>query len=331
MIFLFMLLFVLLFVLPFLPGIVELIKRTDIAPIGIDSDYVKDPRFFANSFRSKLTAATRENAGIPGIYSIQLSRPEGLEITMDIDLPELCQKQNLLMVNGNLTSAARVTFDKEVFVRGTAELGTMTYLRGLTANGCVYLGKGTRVDRWIDTSDEMMVESLCNLGMSATSNKQMMLSSGCTFRRLYGDPIATTGGGCDDAPKKAFAEKPRQGEEKPVDYLSKEGQEDLIEERSLTIHSETLLRYSVKTYGNLRLQGKVTVYGSLFSEGDIEIGNGCRIHGNIFAQGTVILGDQVTIGDKGTRKSVIAKKGLTLGRGIKVYGYMATEGFGKVR
>jgi len=60
------------------------------------------------------------------------------------------------------------------------------------------------------------------------------------------------------------------------------------------------------------------------------IGAGCTILGNVFSQGRFAIGTGGHVGEKGQIKSVIGKKGVFLKGNVALYGYLMTEGEGKV-
>jgi hypothetical protein len=68
--------------------------------------------------------------------------------------------------------------------------------------------------------------------------------------------------------------------------------------------------------------------GNLFAEGDIEIGQQTRVLGTLFSQGVITLRQGAIIGTRDRIKSVIGKKGILLESGVRVYGYITTEGRG---
>ena len=315
--------------LPFLPGIIELIKKEDANHLFVSMDYTKESRFFARSFKDKLTKATQDGNVNPGLYDLQLSRPEVLEIMEDQEISDNTRFQNISLFKFDLITGRNVTADKEIYVRGSAHIGEKNQLRALAADQDVYLAQGTKIHRWVDAENNLYIEQMCHLGMSATAGGKITLTSGCRFKRLSGDPISTLSPVEGRSPGRGLA-KPILSSSKHRDILSKEESADIIERGGVTIHARTLIRQAVRTYGDLILQDQVVIQGNLFAEGDIEIGPGSQIHGNIFSQGKVFLKEHVTVGTPGMVKSVIGKKGVVLGYGVAIYGYIGTEGTGEV-
>lgn len=63
------------------------------------------------------------------------------------------------------------------------------------------------------------------------------------------------------------------------------------------------------------LEENVKIWGNVFCERDLVIGNCCRITGTVFVQGCLKVGNNVVLGEKGKIKSVIVRKILCLEEG----------------
>ncbi len=105
---------------------------------------------------------------------------------------------------------------------------------------------------------------------------------------------------------------------------------DFIIKGNLRVKRNCIFMGDIKTYGDLIIEKDVKILGNVFSEKNIEIGHGTVISGDVFSQGTVNIRERVKIGNSGKIKSVIGKKGIMLGRDVKIYGYVMTEGSGKI-
>jgi cytoskeletal protein CcmA (bactofilin family) len=177
--------------------------------------------------------------------------------------------------------------------------------------------------------------------VSLTSGKECLIAAGCVFRRLYGAPVKAGA-----SRKKSFALVPaiRAEDERvfpPPPLGSKERQFKEIwpyartqlsvnTPNRLWVGANSRILGHIKTYGNLNIDDNVLVTGNLFAEGDIVIGDFCKILGDVFAQGSVSIGENSQVGRLGKVKSVVGNQAVFLFSGAVVYGYVTTEGDGRV-
>lgn len=356
MIFMFaVVLFLVLLTLPFVPGLGVYGNKADSLPLFINMDYRHNPFYFAASFK-KLLKEAADGCGLDdGTRSLKLSKQELVDIVDSASIEDGRVINNVCYVKNNLVSAAGVVFEKEVYVQGRATVGANNHIRAMVGDGDIYLGRGARITRWLNSEGGIRASEDCDLGVSATCGRELFLARNCLFKRLYGFPVTT---GAASGP---FGEayRPRAQEQAaleaaagladglaapaadvqigggvernpaPVAACSRK-ECTLISERSLEIGDYALVSGHVKTHGELVVGTGVTIAGNLFAEGDISLGSGSRILGSIFTQGRVVCGPGVTVGGPGRLKSVVGKKGVILQTGTRIYGYVTTEGEGIV-
>ncbi|HMK60708.1 MAG TPA: hypothetical protein VK452_06145 [Dissulfurispiraceae bacterium] len=323
-----------LFMLPFLPAIREVMRKDDASPLFINMEYSKDPRYFAISFRRLLLKSAGD---LPeGIHNITISKSETIKITNQADVPSDSLIENVFYVKNSLKTGSKVSLQKETYCQGNAQIGESNSIKAVACDGNVDVGKDSTFLRWIDSEKDMTIAENCNLGISATCSGKLSIAVGCTFMRLYGAPIIiaennmiSPAGGesvkyrtvVDGAPtERGISSLP------PHDIRNS----NLIAEGSLSIGEHAVIHGHIKSHGKIVLGASAVVMGNLFAEKDIEVGPGSRVYGSIFSQGCVKLQQGVTVGDAGRIKSVIGKKGISLECGVRVYGYVATEGKGIV-
>lgn len=351
-------LLVFLFIVPFVPGIRVLRNKIDAAPLSVNMDYCKDPRYFSLSFKRILSDQLKD-CRITGFYKLQLSKQETVQIADDFAAEEARNAVigHICCVKNHFASGNGSVFEKEIYVRGAANIGEKTSLRALACDGDVHVQRGVNIIRWLDAEGDITIEEECRLGISATCGKTLSLARNCSFKRLYGLPVVTAGspvpaGGergqadgqaaerevaaalqrrvrawsCEDSPS------PEGAIERDISRIPPHSRKDcsIITAHSLTIGDDSLIRGHVKTYGNLSIGTGVTVTGHLFAEGDIHIGRDSRIAGIVFAHGSIICEDGVSVGSPGRIRSVIGQKGIVLRDRTTIYGYIMTEGRGAV-
>ena len=344
-------LLIVLFILPFLPGLQEFYKEQDSSPLYIDMNYSKDPRYFAVSFRKKLTDSLAEYK-TDGIHKSEISKQETVQIMDIASLVDGTLLKNICYVRKDINTGNNVVFEKETYAHGNAKLGRNNILRGLACDGNLHALSGTKFIRWLDAQGYIRTDTGCDLGVSASCAGTLSMGSQCVFKRLYGFPIIT----CDsktippDSGEPALTEAAAIHEkggltvddlpetiiekiERNETYIPPYSRKDctIITPHSLTIGEYTIVSGHIKTNGAFVSGHNVIITGNLFANGDIHLGRNTHITGTVFTQGHISLDEGVIIGSKGQIKSVIGKKGITMSSQVMIYGYVMTEGTGIVR
>lgn len=328
--------FFFLLLLPFIPGIMELLKPRDSASLSIKMDYKKDPRYFGKFFKNLIETAVPADNLTTGIKKIRLSKEENIEVTNSIKIPAYKRINHILYIKGDIITEEDVQSHKEIFSTGNVCIGRNSIVRAIASKGNISLSHGVNVIRWIDAEGDIVIHKNVNLGVCASSNCQLTLSSDCNFRRLYGNPVIVSelkedeNSGLSNENDKgivttAWIIDKRQTIIPPFTKV----EEPLIIKNALTIRKNSTIKNSIKVYGNLLVEEDVEISGNIFAEKDIKIDKRAFIQGNIFSQSKIYLGRGVKVGRKGGIKSVIGKKAIFLDKGVKIYGYIMTEGDGR--
>ena len=331
--------FIILFFLPFLPAIVEIIRKQDGDPLFIPMDYNKDPRYFCKSFKQILQKAIIGLHSDPQISVVMLSQKEKIQKTESICISAGAQVENLLYVQGDIVSDVNAHFRKEVYVSGNADIGAGNVLRVLAADGNMTIAAGTTFERWLDSQGNLDVGSDCHLGISASCGGRLNLAGDCSFRRLYGMPVTT--GNVRDAIEinspTALSAKPtiepessfiRKTDSAIAEWSILNGHSVFLTDVRIGHHS--VVNGSIKCYGDIEMEENVTIYGNVFADGKITIGKGAIISGHVFSQDTIIVSENSVISRPGVVKSVLGKKSVCLAPNVTIYGFISTEGKGKV-
>lgn len=345
-------LLILLFVFPFIPGIQELRKKEDPAPLFVDLNYYRNPRYFAISFRNILSESLNKQKNNEGICTLILSKPETVEIIEEAIIQDNYIQNNIFYVKKNITTGKNVILKKEIFAKGSAFIGENNFLRALTCDGNIEVLKGTKFLRWVDAEGNINIGEDCDLGISVSCNGKLSLSRNVSFRRLYGFPVITYLITDDYQGEEMFTSEAAavlsnekysttlnetivfEGEsiERNIPDISPYSHKDcsIINQKSLVIGACSTIRGHVKTHGNLIVEDGVIITGNIFAEGTISIGSNSCILGSVFTQDVVVINNGVTIGSRGKIKSVIGKKGIVLHNNVIIYGYLMTEGVGTI-
>ncbi|MDR3348383.1 MAG: hypothetical protein LBO03_02050 [Acidaminococcales bacterium] len=328
------------FVWPFIGGWREMHVRNDAIPLFINMDYLKDPRYFAISFRRFFKNFLNDEDLRAGMYELKFSKPEKVCVLENTVISPERTLDVIAYARRDLVTERGVAFEKEVYVRGNAAIGPNNDLRALVCDGDVSLAGNTVLRRWLDAEGNIRAGGGCNLGVSLTSGKKCLIAAGCVFRRLYGAPVQTgtsrkknfaLTAAIRDEDERVFPPPPLDAKERQVGEIwpYTNTHYSVITPNSLCVGSNSRILGHIKTYGNLNIDDNVLITGNVFAEGDIAIGVFCKILGDIFAQGSVSIGEGSQVGRPGKVKSVVGNQAVFLSSGAVVYGYVTTEGDGR--
>jgi predicted acyltransferase (DUF342 family) len=323
------------FVLPFVPGVVEIVRKRDADSLFIAMDLARDPRYFGKSFKQMLHRAVAQLPAGAREGEVTLSKREAVRISESLEIDAAAEMENLMMVRGDLRTAEGVRCVKEVYVAGHARVGAANTLHVLACDGDVSIGPGTVVERWLDAGGDLAVAAECRLGISATCGGRLHLSGPCSFRRLYGMPVATGRAERGAVAAASAVESRETATSAPVRSRERtiggkrvlEG--DVVFLKDVRIGHHAVVNGGIRCYGDLIVEENVAVHGNIFADGDISIGEGVVVSGHIFSQGTVTIARNSIVSRPGVVKSIIGKRAVRLAPDVVVYGYISTEGAGE--
>jgi predicted acyltransferase (DUF342 family) len=327
-----------LFSLPFLPGIIEWIRKRDAEPLFISMEYVRNPRYFGKSFRKILQGANAGSVVSPGIRNLMLSKEEKVEVTRSVHFEGNLTVDHLVYTIGDLTSDDGVLFNKEVYVTGNVVLGRDNVLQAMAGDGEMMLGEGAKCRRWLDAEGTIRAGKNCTLGISVSSGDKLFLEKNCFFRRLFGMPIVTGREEIVDGRVTESPSLPKKLLSNGLTFLPiKEKSispgaiinDDVVFLNDIQVGSGVRFKGNIKSRGKLILKDNVVVEGNIFSDGDIIVGRNAIICGHVFSQMTVRIAEQTVISCPNKIKSIVGKKAVLLEPDVTIYGFVTTEGEGR--
>jgi cytoskeletal protein CcmA (bactofilin family) len=339
-----MLVFLILLLAPFVPAVVEVYHPLDRYPLPVNMAYSKDPRYLGQSAWKLVTEALKELPEGEGRHTVQMSKDENVLVSLTRTFPQRTSLDDMLYVKGDLTLEREVTCEKEVFVTGGAHVDSSCKLRSLACKGDVVLSPRCELVRWMDADGSIEVGEHCVLGILVAAGSSLKLARGVRFQRLVGSPIATydtSGEEVQTAAPMRKAPTPSKRIKTIEDALGwhrdsleiearKVADGPLVVKGDLTLGEAAVLRGSAKVYGKAEIGSGATIHGDVFCEGPIKIAEGAVITGNVFSQDTIALRRGAAVGQRERPKSVIAKKALRIAAGVRIHGYVLTDGEGIV-
>lgn len=322
--------------LPFLPAFAELWHQNDATELHIAQDYVKDPRFFAKSFRKKLEELTASAAGQPLPYKTVLKMRKAEDFLVDSELRRTSKTgyQGIAVSLGD-AHFANDTGSHDLWIQGRADIGDRFRVWTLAVDGDAVMGEKCRVSRWIDSGGSLTIGPGTQLGQSASAVDVMLLSDGVKFTRLFANPIVVAESETPSAPASL---DPLIGDHAFTDdgggLCFPNGctiDHDIICRGNLRIGSATTVTADIKSHGDITIGGRTEIKGNVIARGSVEIGDDCTIHGNVFAEKGVSVGRRSTVGTFDFAKSIYAAGKIVLRGGVRVHGAVITERGGLVK
>ena len=303
--------------------------------LHINQDRVRDERYFGKSF----AAMIRNRIGSAENGEIQLSKNEPyIDADRHPEYPETVGELVIARKSGFSVPHVVYKFEKEIYSGQNAIL-TQEHLRirAIYSADKMILGRGISVMRWVDAESTLAVYDDCDLGISASAGKGMSIGTNCRFRRIYAPEVRI--GQYPDKQIDPMKDRdprilrlPIKTESVNRRYISKDliNEEGIVENTiiswsSVEVIEGVIIQGDVRSHHGVRLCQKAVVCGNIFAENDILLEKNSVVLGNVFSQGKIIVEDGVMIGQKGRICSVIARRSITFGCDVFLYGYASCE------
>lgn len=331
-------LFTFLFILPII--LASTYYRTQERKIlFIDQDKIRDPRYFGKSYSSMV----KENSLHIEDDEIQLSKREKFidgdrqKIPLDIVYEiVICRESEFVGTKGT-------TYNKEIYSAKDAYVESNSKIRAIYSESNIIIDEGTELLRWADAEGTLAIYDNCNLGISVSSGKRMSIGQNCKFRRMYAPEIYI-----GQYPIKLLHPMERKDKtvyclpvqrkiKRNVRYISnemanEEGVVDytIVSSEHIRVTENIIVLGDICSHQSVRLFDGAIVIGNIFAEGDVFLGINSCVIGNVFSQENVYLESGTTIGQRGTIRSLIARRNIILEPETFIFGYVSCEKGGKI-
>lgn len=320
------LLFAVLSILPMIPMLQTIRKKEDTQPLVMDMEFIFNPRYHAESFEKSKTQEERYTT---------IHIKEHLDPEM---LPEKSNKSIVFRSSDSVTVQGKmdgVLLD----ALGNINVKEQSRLYALKSEQKITVGTDAVIDGWIDSQE--MVEVGENTQVNVVSAKSIRLHPGARFKRLYADTIGIfplNGKEEDKSGRDTVHKKLDQNVENGIVYLDDNDaigagstiDKDVICRGDLTIEEKCQIYGSVKCNGTLTIADDVFIYGNVFADESITIKNDCYVFGNLFSHTYIKIGKNGQFGRYGKAKSIIGIKGVEIASGTFIHNYVLTYGEGKI-
>lgn len=333
MLIVFIIAFIILILFPFLLSLGVKFESKDATSLVVINNNVKDPRYFSKSFKKKLTNALIDN---PNPRDVILSKIEEI-VFWDEKYENVKAIDKICIFEKEADIDNKVKFMKEIYSKENIEITNRSSVRAIAGEKNVIVGEKSKVIRWVDAENLLVLKELSDAGISASSGERLVVEHGCTFKRLYSPIIEVRKyvGIIDEEPEEIVINR-----ETPV-YMKllrdiKEVEERTTLNKTIITKHKLIIGYGATVCGDVKsdkdiyIRANSVVTGNVFADGNIIIEKGVKVFGNIFAGKNVYIGPDVQIGKVGRIKSVIARLSMLIAKGTIVYGYIGTELGGKI-
>ncbi|MBE9516648.1 MAG: hypothetical protein IME93_06685 [Proteobacteria bacterium] len=278
--------------LPFLPGIIEIRKKTDASPLKVVQEYDVDVHYFANVFRAYV------KQHFSGLISSAHAAPKAVQGKLEDDtqyfvlnnthkIPlQESEKQlqfthSMLVSTDSLQLPGAMSYLTELYASDSIYGGEENIYRALLAENDIEIAEGSMLLRWMHAGHSIDVKPHSVLHGRVSADHSINLKNNCHFERLY-------------APTILFGDSIPQHQEQEQANLNKLSPDDLAHDIE-TKGDRWLIEHDIDIPDNSLIDCNVVVIGRL------KIGKGCRINGSVksrkvlyVGEGTVITGSLVS-------------------------------------
>jgi hypothetical protein len=330
----------LLLTLPLAPGILELYRQSDAAPLVVVQQNAGDVRFFADGFRSYLAAIQPAlHESLASGHDLRVTMPDGdtcIVLAAASSFASDTRTCSEVIVSGSdLDLPPETTFLKDIYTAGDFSGGGNNQYRAILGDKNVHLSSGSTVMRWVHAVGDVAAGSNCKLYGRVSAQHSIRLQAGCNFLRLNAPHISTGQPDADvheatvpdDAPATSRERQLRDG-----DFAISAGeifQGSLVVRGSLRIGAGARIYGSVKCGRQLTVDHGVLVTGSLICAREMRVGPDGLILGPVIAERSVYLTRGTQCGSSVCPTTVSAPE-ITVEEGVVVFGSVWAREHGRV-
>jgi len=335
--------------IPLIPACRELIRKTDHAPLNVVQQYAGDIRFFADGFRHYLAAIQPKLDEVEQKGSdTTIIMPDGIHCLVlvpnaashDLGVERGACARTVVSL-GDLTLPPATTFVHDIYARQKLEGGNGNQYRAVLGESDVHLAQDSILMRWVHAVGAIECAAACRLHGRVSSDRLIVLHRDCRFTRLNAPRIAI-----GDNRSEEPASAPASADDKTpvdnngiVDRVLHMGDLRIapneVFEKHLVVRGDLYVGSGARIFGNVKaektafLEPGVAVYGSLISSSALNIGSNCSLHGPVIAEHSISIGEGTRIGSAKAPTTVSAPQ-IEIAEGAVVFGTMWAREKGRV-
>jgi len=306
---------------PAMPTILEIVRAKDDGRLRISEQYVRDPRWFGNSFRAMLApfvATARGNAAFH--ENVEFRTVEETRWDADLMVPSHERLRGIAV--GERVRVGQGAGIRDAYALESLDVEQRVVARTLTSNGVMHIGDAVTILRWIDAEGEITVGDDTNLAVSASSGARLTLGARVHFERVWGRPTASRTTATEPFP---FAGR----EAARIEQGDADRTTSLIVYGAARIARDTHIVSHVKVHGSLEVESGVRIGGNVIARGDVTFVADVVVLGHVFAEGNVRLGPGTRVGRSDGIKTVYAAGNVFVANDVEVEGWLVADDGGK--
>lgn len=339
--------FFLLLALPLTPACLELIRKTDHAPLKVVQEHAGDVRFFADGFRHYLARIQADldecelrgsdalivmPDGVPCLVLAQRDAPHDFGINGD----GTCLK--VIASTKTLHLPPDTNFQQDIYAMQHVRGGARDQYRALLGDSGVHLAENSVVMRWVHAVGEIECEQGCRLYGRMSSERSIRLHAECLFTRLNAPRIEAGSPTTNEAltvPADSIRSTAAEVMERVLfdgDFQVEPGE---VFEKHLVVRGELRIGRGARMLGNVKalktavLEPGVITHGSLISSTALKIGHGCRLQGPVIAEHSIAIGTGTWVGTAEAPTTVSAPT-IEIAEGAVAFGTLWAREQGQV-
>lgn len=330
--------------LPMVPALAEWRRKSDVAPLHIDTQDALDPPFLARSFAARLAAAVAAGQAQLGPSLLTQVPPQG-PWPLHASEGRTAQSRRVWHAVGDARLPAKMRFLAEVAATGNLRSAPRCAYRALWAGQRLHLAARGVVLRWAH-GVQVDIEAGCQLDGRVSADETINVQGEVAFTLLHAPTVrfAQAAGGSAGAGWSGPSIFPA-GLPAPVVWDIKSGRGSCSEalqigarrawNGDLVCGADVWLGAGCNANGSLKARGEVVtdegcrIAGSVFAEGVVELGPGCSVRGSVVSETAVLLGAGCTVGAPDCPATVAAPR-IEVAPGVVVHGTLWASESGRV-
>lgn len=317
----------------------------------VDQVYVRVERYFGLAFREKLQEWLRRPARdvAPGVSVIEKEREE-IWVHEALIVPA-GGRFDAIVVADTLETGYGCVLLREVYSRYDCRLGDANVVQALAGDGAVRLGRGTRVIRWVDAVEDLVIEPHCRVLGRATSATRLTLHVGAKVTSACA-PVVTTVGtiseppadvlSADDVSRVVLADDESAWHTIGASGIRRQLSSDcvgydgdlvlpavtirskLVVRGDLLIGPHSIVEGDIKATGSIHVGAQSNCRGSLVAGRDVHLASRVTFRGVIFAEGSIAMAAGVTGVRSDPGVAVYAAETVSLQPGVTIHGKVSS-------
>lgn len=296
--------------------------RSQGGEIQVDNERDINPRHFAGMLRKILAPALDVSWGQKGEgnwrFDTMIMRRHKEMVGVyhgDLRLGSIPRKSAAIVVVGSLTIEDLVRVDCDIWCTGSVTVGVNCRLRSIAAEGCIELGSGTFVERWLDAGEKLKLGPAVSVVAMVSAGEELEISEGFKGGKVFAPAVRI-------GPNLGNLRFDREATLAKVAHWtsirSSRNEEYLLDESENKIWWTQL--ESVCSTGDFWVGPNSVVLSDLICRGSVQVGDDCIVSGSIHSDKDLLLGRGSLVTGNAACEHLIMETGAIVAGSVHVAG-----------